>query len=266
MADPRVWKMDHFTPTTHATISPALDPSAAPLPKPFTVCVIGASGQIGAGVARSYARAGCTGLILASRDVEALRSVSVSISELPLSQAPEIHVQACDISDPEAVRALAELTASVFPTLDVLVLVSGASGLVELKITDGSPSDGQWASVFGTNVLGTYHVAHYFVPMLLKGPTKAFMVVGSIAGCITKGIIANTKYCVSKMTQARIVEHVAQQFGAEGLLAVSVHPGSVESKQALDTAPKEFFKCKDLPLLHGVTKCFADMTLRGRLD
>lgn len=235
--------MDHFTPTVHSAVCPALDVSINTLPRPYTACIIGASGSIGAGVAKSYARAGCSALILAARDLETLKSVSKSILD-SVTPAPTIHIQCCDISDAESVRALAEFIASNFSHLDALVLVSGISGSVELRITDGSPTDGQWARVFGTNVLGTYHVAHYFVPLVLKSETKAFVVVGSIAACITKGIIANTKYCVSKMTQARIVESVAEQFEEDGLFAVSIHPGAVESKNALETAPKEFIKCE----------------------
>ncbi|OJJ51217.1 hypothetical protein ASPZODRAFT_12056 [Penicilliopsis zonata CBS 506.65] len=250
MADPRVLNMGQFTPTTHSTICPALEASANRLSAPFAACIIGASGVIGAGVARAYARAGCTDLILAARDVEALASVSSSIlslshtdSDPPPPPPPRIHLRHCDIADHDSVRALAEFAASkIVPHLDAVVLVSGISGPVQLRITDGSPADGEWARVFATNTLGTYHVAHYFVPLLLASPTKAFVVVGSLAACITRGMIANTKYCVSKMAQARIVECLAQQFSEEGLLALAVHPGAVESKNALETAPKEFLQ------------------------
>lgn len=254
MADPRVLNMDNFTSTSHSNIPPTLSPSLPTnrLKRPFTVCVIGASGAIGAGVARSYALAGCSDLILAGRNLNALKSLSDDI----LSSSNEsdvkgektrIHIQHCDIASHDSVRKLSEYISSSFPALDAVVLVSGISGPVELRITDGSPSDGHWAEVFNTNALGTYHVAHYLVPLLLASETKALLVVGSIAACITKGTIANTKYCVSKLAQARIVECVAEQFGQEGLLAVSVHPGAVGSENALATAPKEFIKCMLIP-------------------
>lgn len=245
MADPRVRNVDCFTPTTHSAISPILDPSANRFQRPFSVCVIGASGAIGNGVAKAYAQAGCTDLILAARDLKTLKSNAQSLATT-VSPAPRMHIQPCDIANADSVRALAEYISSSVPTLDVIVLVSGISGAVELRITDGSPSDGAWADVFGTNALGTYHVAHYFIPLLLKSETKSFMVVGSVAACITKGIIANTKYCVSKLTQARLVECVAEQFKEEGLLSVSVHPGAVKSQNAVDTAPDQFMKCKFL--------------------
>ncbi|KAI0121332.1 hypothetical protein BJ170DRAFT_644519 [Xylariales sp. AK1849] len=63
------------------------------------------------------------------------------------------------------------------------------------------------------------HATHYFVPLLLASPpssASAFVVVGSIAGAITKGIIANSKYCISKMAQILIMEHLASQFKERG--------------------------------------------------
>ncbi|EEA23785.1 hypothetical protein TMatcc_006857 [Talaromyces marneffei ATCC 18224] len=245
MADPRVYNMDYFTDKTYSSITPTLSLSLNRLKRPFTVCVIGASGAIGAGVARSYALAGCSDLILAGRNLEALKAVSkdiVSENDNSSEEQPRTHVQHCDIASPDSVQTLSEFISSSFSALDCVVLVGGISGPVELRITDGSPTDNEWAQVFNTNALGTYHVSHYFIPLLLKSETKSFLVVGSIAACITKGPIANTKYCVSKLAQARIVECVAEQFGAEGLLAVSVHPGAVGSENALKTAPREFIK------------------------
>lgn len=243
MSDHRVQNVDNFTPTIHSAISPILAPSANRFERPFSVCVIGASGAIGNGVAKAYAQAGCTDLILAARDLETLKS-NAQLIAASVSPAPKTHIQPCDIANADSVRALAEYISSNVPALDAVVLVSGISGAIELRITDGSPADGAWAQVFGTNALGTYHVAHYFVPLLLKSQTKSFMVVGSVASCITKGVIANTKYCVSKFTQARLVECVAEQFKEEGLFAVSVHPGAVKSQNALATAPEQFLKCK----------------------
>jgi NAD(P)-dependent dehydrogenase (short-subunit alcohol dehydrogenase family) len=244
--------MDNFTSTTHSSITPTLFPSHRRLKRPFTVCVIGASGAIGAGVAKSYALAGCSDLILAGRNTEALKSLSEDITfsnendTRKEEERTKTHIQPCDIASPDSVRKLSEFISSSFSALDCVVLVSGISGPVELRITDGSPSDGHWAQVFNTNALGTYHVVHYFIPLLLKSETKAFLVVGSIAACITKGLIANTKYCVSKLAQARIVECVAEQFGGDGLVAVSVHPGAVGSENALKTAPREFIKCMSI--------------------
>jgi hypothetical protein len=78
-----------FTATLHTEPNEVLDPSKVSLPKPFVVCVVGASrgmlssgasrkdlakthsrySGIGAGVAFSYAKAGASCIVLASRRI-----------------------------------------------------------------------------------------------------------------------------------------------------------------------------------------------------
>ena len=150
-----------------------------------------------------------------------------------------------------------------------------------MKITQNDPEEVRKA--FDTNVLGVYTLAHYFVPMLLEKQKEGrglgqFFVIGSIAACITKGMIANTGYTISKMAQVRLVEYLDVQFGREavraeaaeaaeaaaaaaaaaategdkystaettsvsneGLLALAIHPGSVMTDMARGNTPERF--------------------------
>jgi NAD(P)-dependent dehydrogenase (short-subunit alcohol dehydrogenase family) len=241
MSDPRVYDMDHFTSTIHNKPSQTIDPSKVQLPSPFTVCIIGASRGIGEGVALSYAKAGASGIVLAARSTDQLQNVAQNIASI--NSKIETRILNCDISSSDSVGNLARSVEKDFGRLDVLVVNSGFSGPVELKVTEGDPKD--WQQAFGVNAIGTYLAAHYFIPLLLSSPNgaKAFIAVGSIASCIRRGIIANSKYCISKLAQTRIIEHIAEQFGEEGLLSIAVHPGAVATKMA-DSAPAEFRKCE----------------------
>jgi NAD(P)-dependent dehydrogenase (short-subunit alcohol dehydrogenase family) len=244
MSDPRVYEVDNFTSTTHSKPPSTIDPSKVQLPSPFTVCIIGASRGIGEGVALSYAKAGVSGIVLAARSTDQLQDVARNIAAV--NSKIETRVFNCDITSSSSVETLARSVEKDFGRLDVLVVNSGFSGDVELKITEGDPKD--WQQAFNVNAIGTYLAAHYFIPLLLSSPNgaKAFIAVGSIASCIRRGIIANSKYCISKMTQTRIIEHIAEQFGEEGLLSIAVHPGAVATKMA-DSAPAEFRKCELVP-------------------
>jgi NAD(P)-dependent dehydrogenase (short-subunit alcohol dehydrogenase family) len=241
MSDPAVSSVDQFTPTRHSKPSPTIDPSNVHLPSPFIVCIIGASRGIGEGVALSYAKAGASGIVLAARSAGQLQNVAQNIATI--NSSIETRTFNCDITSSSSVESLAKSVEKEFGRLDVLVINSGFSGPVELKITEGDPND--WQQAFDVNAIGTYLAAHYFIPALLSSPNgaKAFIAVGSIASCIRRGIIANSKYCISKLAQARIIEHIAEQFGQEGLLSIAVHPGAVATKMA-DSAPAEFKKCE----------------------
>lgn len=234
--------LDNFTKTNHTKPTPALDPSSVKLSRPFVVCVIGATGAIGEGIALAYARAGASGIIITSRSVDSLDGLGIKIVKIN----PRIKVLAdeCDLTSSSSVAKLAENIKTAFGRLDVAVLGQGYSGPVTTRITDGDPDI--FAAVTAVNYTGTYHAAHYLLPLLLSTPegAQAFIAVGSFAAAIVDGPIANTQYCVSKTAQAKMMEHIAVQYGKEGALVLSIHPGAVATKGALDTAPEVFMKCK----------------------
>lgn len=113
-----------------------------------------------------------------------------------------------------------------------------------MDVIEGDPE--VFKQVTEVNYIGTYHAAHYLLPLLLSTEgvneerKKYFIAVGSIASFIVRGPIANTQYCVSKLAQMKLVEHIHEQYHERGVLALSVHPGAVASENALETAPEMF--------------------------
>ncbi|KAF9695062.1 hypothetical protein EKO04_007065 [Ascochyta lentis] len=228
---------DKFTRTTHSHPTPSLDPSTNKLPRPLNVLIIGASRGIGAGIAYAYAQAGAANLILAARASSSKELSTVGQKANELAPSVPITCLPVDITSSESVAELARHVKEKLGRLDILVLNSGYSGPVVLKIDEGDPQD--FKDVFDVNVQGTYLVAHHFVPLLRESDgMKMFIAVNSFATVITSGHIANTAYCVSKLAQARLMEYVAEQYGKEGLLAIAVHPGAVLTEMAEQTAPE----------------------------
>ena len=230
--------MNNFTSKEHSNFTAQTDPSKANLPSPFVVCIIGASSGIGEHVAYAYARAGANGIVVSSRHTAELERVSQNITGL--NPNVKVLVASCDITSADSVEALSENVRSAFGRVDVLVSNSGYAGPVTLKITEGKPA--WFQQNFDVNTVGTYHAAHYFIPLLLESPdgAKSFFVIGSLAANIITGPIANTGYCLSKMAQSRLVEYIGQQFEKDGLLAVNIHPGAVMTPMAAGNTPEEF--------------------------
>ena len=227
-----------FTETSHAEIHPSIDPTLLPLPQPFVVCVVGASRGIGAGVAHAYTKAAATGLVLASRRVSGLEETASACKEMN----PEIDVEIveCDITSAASVATLAEKTKARFGRLDVVVVNSGLSGPVVLKLTDTDPATFQ--QTIDVNYVGLFHCAKFLIPILLESENgaKNFITVSSFASLIVRGPIANAQYCVSKLAQLKLMEHVHEQYREEGLLSWSVHPGAVDSEMARESCPEVF--------------------------
>ncbi|KAI9837888.1 MAG: putative secondary metabolism biosynthetic enzyme [Sclerophora amabilis] len=222
-----------FTPTTHSKPTGSTDLSVARLPSPFAVCIIGCARGIGAGIARAYATAGASQLILA--DLEEAKVTAAQIAQI--RPAARVHLAHCNISDASSVASLATKVTHDVGRLDVLVAVAGYAGPVNLRVTDGEPLDFQ--RNFEVNAIGPYHAAHYFIPLLqASNGARAFVAVASTAAWITDGPIANTGYCISKLATLRLIDYIARQFEGE-ISAFAVHPGAVKTEMAKDT-PEEF--------------------------
>lgn len=240
--DPRVAEVGQFIQTTHTSIPSDLDPANVSLPRDFTVCIIGASAGIGEHIAYAFAQSHATNIIISSRTLADLQVVARNIHTI--SPQANVDIKACDISQAESVEALAQFVSTKYGRLDVLIPNAAYAGPVTLKMHQGSP---EWVQqAFDVNAMGTYLAAHYFVPLLLESVqgAKAFIAIGSIAGCIRRGTIANTGYTISKMAQIRLVEYLAEQYSNQGLLAVACHPGAVKTKMAEGNTPEDFLPCE----------------------
>lgn len=236
--------MDNFISTKHREIYSAIDPIRVTLPSPFVVCIIGASSGIGEHIAYAYAKAGASGIIISSRKTADLQRVAAQIHAI--NAKTEVEVVSCDISSSSDVEALAAMVKVRFGgRLDVVVPNSGYAGPVTLRVTEGQP---EWFQQnFDVNIIGTYNVAHYFVPLLLSSPggsAKSFLCIGSFAAGIINGPIANTGYCLSKFAQSRFIEYLGEQFGEKGLFASVIHPGAVLTPMAEGNTPEVFLPCK----------------------
>ncbi|KAB8297744.1 hypothetical protein EYC80_001546 [Monilinia laxa] len=237
--------MNTITPTRHHTLTPSTTPTNNPLPTPFTVCIIGASTGIGEHIAYSYAQAGATGLILASRSPADLALVAQKARSLyPPSPHLQPHIATfpCDISSEANISDLSLFIQNTFPRLDICVVNAGYAGPVTLEVTEGDPA--WFRQNFDVNVLGAYYCARYLVPILVGGDegARGFIQIGSLAAGLVEGPIANTGYCVSKFAQSRLVEMVGRQFGGRGVVAAVVHPGAVATRMAAGNTPEVFLE------------------------
>ena len=183
--------------------------------------------------------------MLSSRANETLASVADKVRSI--NPDCQVHVFECNVSSAESVGSLASRIESSVGRLDVAVMNSGYSGDVFLDVTETPLNSARTA--IEVNYLGTFFTAHHLIPLLMKSEdgAKAFITIGSFAGAIVTGPIANAQYAVSKAAQAKLVEHIHEQYGKQGLLAVNVHPGAVLTRMARESKGAEgFLKCKGL--------------------
>lgn len=227
-----------FVPTLHSDVYPAIDPSKKRLPQPFTVVVLGGSGAVGGALARSYALAGATGLVLAARRLHVVeevakeaKSINANIKTLAMK---------CDVGLASDVAAVANATKTQFGnTVGAVIVNAGYSGAMINDITLEDVEEMETA--FRVNTLGTAYAGKYFIPLLNESSnkTRVFIGISSMSAPTITGPIAHIHYCSSKFAQVRVIEMINEQQARNGLFVASVHPGGINSDFAIGM-PEQF--------------------------
>ncbi|CAI7612256.1 unnamed protein product [Penicillium pancosmium] len=229
-----------FVSTLHTAPYDAIDPAAVNLPSPFVVCIIGGRGAAGGGLARAYARAGASGLILAARTRIALEETAKEVRSI--NPSSKVIVSECDITSENHVKSLAETVKTEFNgRLDVVIVNSGYSGPMITDVVQESPED--YRNAFDVNTIGVFYAAHHLLPLLVatRSAAMSFIAINSMAAPTVSGPFAHAHYCVSKAAQARLIEMISEQYSAKGVFCSSVHPGGMRS-DFLKDAPDWLFK------------------------
>lgn len=234
--------LNNFISTQHGpTIPTNLSLPSIPLPEGFSLLILGASEGIGEHTAYAYARAGASKIIISARRLPNLERVKSEIHNHNISTRVEVFN--CDIASVTSVAALSLFVKEKSGRLDCVIVNAAYAPPITLKTHLDQPEDIRQA--FDVNCQGTFNAAHYFIPLLLSSPhgARQFFAVGSMAGSIRRGHIANMGYCVSKMAQTRMIEYLHEQYGSEsdgGLFALTIHPGAVNTEMAKGNTPESF--------------------------
>lgn len=189
--------------------------------------VTGASGGIGAAVARSLAEQG-VGLGLASRSGGDL-GIDGSIA------AP------CDVRDRAAVGAFVEQTVARFGRLDIVIANAGVGAYGPfLELDPGSLEE-----MLDTNVKGTIYTIRAALPHLLESDRADIVTVASEAG--RRGLPFEAVYSASKFAQVGFTRALDHELRPQGVRCTNVCPGGVATGFAMGRG-----RTPDMPELAGM--------------
>lgn len=191
-----------------------------------SVLVTGASRGIGAAAARLLGEAG------ASVGVNYVRSEAAAAALVrEIGEARAEAIQA-DMADPAAVERMIERMVARFGRLDVLVNNAAIFDLNRFDSDDYEAWQRGWSRTFGVNVFGAANAAFLAMRHMRKSGGGKIINVASRAAF--RGETEFADYGASKAALVNLTRSIARACGPEGITAVAVAPGFVETDMAAE--------------------------------
>ena len=177
--------------------------------------VTGASGGIGAAVARRLHRAGAAVGLLSRRG-----------DDLGLEDALGL---SCDVRDRMAVGAAADATVERFGRLDIVVANAGVGAYGSFLELDPD----QLEAMIDVNLKGTLYTAAATLPHLIAAGEGDFVSLASVAGL--RAFPGEAVYNASKFGQLGFTRALDHELRGRGVRATCICPGGVKTDFAIGT-------------------------------
>ncbi|MCC0077869.1 MAG: 3-oxoacyl-[acyl-carrier-protein] reductase [Rhodobacter sp.] len=175
--------------------------------------VTGASGGIGAAIARALHAAGATVGLSGTRE-EPLQALAAELGA-------RAHVLPCNLSDPAAVEALPKQAIAAMGAVDILVNNAGITrDQVFMRM-----SDDDWASVIDVNLTATMRLCRAVVRPMMKARWGRIVNISSIVGAT--GNAGQVNYAASKAGMIGLTKSIAAEVASRNITANAVAPGFI---------------------------------------
>ncbi len=175
--------------------------------------VTGASGGIGAGIARALHGAGAV-VGLSGTRVDPLDALAGELGE-------HAHVLPCNLSDPDAVDALPKQAAEAMGSVDILVNNAGITrDNIFMRM-----SDEEWQSVLNVNLTATMKLCKAVVRPMMKSRWGRIVNISSVVG--DTGNPGQANYAASKAGMVGMSKSIAYEVASRGITVNCVAPGFI---------------------------------------
>jgi 3-oxoacyl-[acyl-carrier protein] reductase len=178
-----------------------------------TALVTGASGGIGAAIARGFHQQGATVALSGTRR-DVLEALSGELKD-------RTHVLPCNLMNKDEVEALVPKSEEVMGKLDILVANAGVNKdnlLVQLR-------DEDWDEVVAINLTATFRLARAAVRGMMRRRFGRIIGITSVVG-IT-GNPGQSNYTATKAGMVGMIKSIAAEYAKRGVTANCIAPGLI---------------------------------------
>jgi 3-oxoacyl-[acyl-carrier protein] reductase len=180
-----------------------------------TALVTGATGGIGADIARALHKAGAT-VALSGTRANVLETLAAELGS-------RAHVIACNLSSPEDVEKLVPAAEAAMGSLDILINNAGITrdGLaMRMK-------DDDWAAVIDVNLTASFRLSRAAIKGMMKRRSGRIISITSVVG--VTGNAGQANYAASKAGMIGMSKALAKEVASRGITVNCVAPGFIET-------------------------------------
>ena len=178
-----------------------------------TALVTGATGGIGAAIARVLHKAGATVAVSGTR--------AAVLDELKAELGERVHVLVCNLSDPADVEKLVPAAEAAMGSLDILINNAGITrdGLaMRMK-------DDDWNAVIDVNLTAGFRLARAAMRPMMKKRWGRIVNITSVVG--VTGNPGQANYVASKAGIIGLTKSLAQELASRNVTVNAVAPGFI---------------------------------------
>ena len=178
-----------------------------------TALITGASGGIGADIARTLHGAGAT-VGLSGTRVDPLEALAGELGD-------RAHVLPCNLSDMAAVEALPKKATAAMGSVDILVNNAGITrDNLFMRM-----SDDEWQSVIDVNLTATFKLCKGVMRGMMKARWGRIVNISSIVGAT--GNPGQANYAASKAGLVGMSKSLAYEVASRGITVNAIAPGFI---------------------------------------
>jgi 3-oxoacyl-[acyl-carrier protein] reductase len=180
-----------------------------------TALVTGASGGIGAAIARALHAQGAAVALSGTRE-EALAALAAELG-------PRAHMCPADLANPEAALALINTAEAALGSVEILVNNAGLTkdGLAMRM------SDADWAKVLDVDLAAPFRLSRAALKFMLRRKSGRIINIGSIVGAT--GNPGQANYAAAKAGLSGLTKALAQEVASRGITVNLIAPGFIET-------------------------------------